>query len=99
MFPFENLKRTQIGEYEVTDGRTCYECSSIQYRDIKEHCEIPRKGILFSAADKEARRTNSKETPRKTGETKRFRRNFCQEFLSHATFVESSIFQSNILNK
>jgi len=56
-----NLKRTQINEYEVTAGRTCYECSNIQYRDIKEHCEIPREGIPFSPTDKEVRRT----TPRK----------------------------------
>lgn len=71
-----NLKRTQINEYEVTDGRTCYECSNIQYRDIKEHCEIPHEGILFSPTDKEVRRTNSKETD----ETKRSLGN-CQEFL------------------
>ena len=71
-----NLKRTQISEYKVTDGRTCYECSNIQYRDIKEHCEIPREGIPFSSTDKEVRRTNSKET----GETKRSVRNY-QEFL------------------
>jgi len=88
-----NLKRTQINEYEVTAGRTCYECSNIQYRDIKEHCEIPREGIPFSPTDKEVRRTNSKETD----ETKRSVGN-CQEFLRYTTLTKISITQNSILN-
>lgn len=67
---------TQISEIQSYGRTHLYECSNIQYRDIKEQCEILREGILFSPTDKEVRRTNSKET----GETKRFVGN-CQEFL------------------
>lgn len=50
-----NLKRTQVDEYEVTGERTCYECSSIQYRDIKEHSKTVQGGIPFGLSDKETK--------------------------------------------